>query len=102
VTQGVELLTDLIRDAIRRIEQLGDKVDSKIDSLESKMREDSIRFKDSMEDRLSKVEDQVDVNSHEITKMRSTATILSWLVTGGIAGLIGIYSWFTGLLKIGH
>lgn len=96
---NLALLTDLVKDAIRRIEQLADKMDFKLDAMEHKLSTDNNRFKEGIEDKVEKMEIQLYDNTHRLAKMEQTATIFSWLVTGGVASLIGVVTWLYGIFR---
>lgn len=97
---SIELLTDLVKDAIRRIDLMGDKLDHKLDQIENKFAQDQKVFKDSVEDRIEKLEDQVTDNTHKIVKFEHSANIMVWLISGGIASFAGLLSWAAGWIKI--
>lgn len=89
-----DFVLELIRDAIRRLEEVSDKVDARIDSLEQRM---AVEHKDLLtvfSNRMHDIEDQVDANTTKLMKHEHNFNMATYLFTGGMATVV---SWFTWL-----
>lgn len=96
---SIEILADLVKDAIRRIDVMADRVDHKLDSFDRKYAEDYRIFKDNLEEKVKSVSEEVRSVSNRIQHFESSAKVASWLVTGGLASLVAFLSWASGLIK---
>lgn len=90
-----EFLREVVRDAVRRIEEVSDKLDAKIDSLEVKMTQDHKDLLSTISGRLEPLEKKVDDHQIKIVRHEHNFTILGFLVTGGLASVVGAFSWLS-------
>lgn len=97
------------KEAIGRMDRLYERVESKIDDLESSIKEDSKNMQtelmkrlESVDSELNLIDNKVVFNSNRITKHEANFGILNFLITSGLGALLAMSAWISGLFTGGN
>lgn len=88
-----DFLQELLRDAVRRVDDVADRLNLKIDALDTKMSQDHKDLMLYLSKRMDDIDVQLDDHSMKIQKHEHNFNIATFLVTGGIATAVSWMTW---------
>jgi len=91
---------DIFRDLIARLDTLSESVDEKLTSSVSELKADLRHLTDMVETRISRLEEHIADHEKRIASHDQYFKIGGWVVTGGLAGVLGwVFELFGKFLK---
>jgi hypothetical protein len=97
-----EFLRDLVRDVLRKIDEVDSKMDDRIEFLHDRIGDSADDLRECVFKKLEPLEAQVHEHSLKLNRHEHNFTLLTFIVTAGAATLSGWFNWVSQLFNGSH
>lgn len=94
-----QFVESLLLKLVERVDQISDKMNEKIDSLDAKVSENHRDMRQAIDDKIDAIAKQVHENTKRIERHDYYFNVVTWLITGGLAVLASWSTWLQNLFN---